>query len=403
MSDGHPTTRGFQRWWGCAGLNLGASIQPVFIVILTGVVLCLGTATAQPNNTFTVANVAVDVTQATAAAARERALAEAEVRSFNTLLRRLTLRADHHRLPVMERHDIAPFIQEFAVSNEKTSRVRYLASLTYRFKPSKIRRFLRDVGIQFAETQSKPVLVLPVYRAVGVVVLWDDPNPWREAWADITAVSGLVPFRHPRGDLTDIATVGAEQAEQGDRAPLSAIAKRYKVSDTLVAVASLIASRRGDPILEISVNRYGDGQSDQTFITSLAAQPGESARDITRRAAKEVAAQTEDQWKRDNFLQFENAAVLAIRIRLSTLRDWVEAKRRLTKVAVVRQTDLILLSRDEVRINLHYLGDVEQLSLALSQADLLLSEDESGWNLQLNDNADRGDQNSPRRVGRGAT
>ena len=404
MSEGCPFFKGFQRQEACVRRQWRLGRTMLVVSILAGYFLASGTpVAAQSVNAFTVADVAVDVTGATATAARESALAEGENRSFNILLRRLTLRADHDRLPVMERADIAPFIQEFGVANEKTSRVRYLATLTYRFKAAEVRNLLRDLGIQFAETQSKPVLVLPVYRSLGVEALWDDPNPWRQAWRELTSAEGLVPFRHPRGDLTDIATIGAEQAAKGDRGPLSAIAARYKVADALVTVASLRASRRGDPILEIAVNRYGDGQSDQTIVTSLEAQAGESVRDITVRAAREVAAQIEDQWKRDNLLQFDNAAVLAIRMRLEALRDWVKAKRRLGQVAVVRQTDLILLSRDEVRINLHFLGDVEQLSLALAQADLLLSEDESGWNLRLSETAKAGDKRPPRNAGEGAT
>ena len=32
------------------------------------------------------------------------------------------------------------------------------------------------------ESGGKPIVVLPVYQDGASIVLWDDPNPWREAW-----------------------------------------------------------------------------------------------------------------------------------------------------------------------------------------------------------------------------
>ena len=92
------------------------------------------------------------------------------------------MRIDHKRLPVMDPKQVATYVKDFNVTNEKNSEIRYLADLTYRFKPNDIRLLLRDNEIQFAETISKPMLVLPVYQIAGAVFLWDDPNPWREAW-----------------------------------------------------------------------------------------------------------------------------------------------------------------------------------------------------------------------------
>jgi hypothetical protein len=50
---------------------------------------------------------------------------------------------------------------------------------------------------------------------------------------------------------------------------------------------------------------------------------------------------------------------------------------------VIERVDLIVLSRNEARINLFYLGDPNQLKLALAQADLSLVEEEGSWTLSL--------------------
>ena len=46
---------------------------------------------------------------------------------------------------------------------------------------------------------------------------------------------------------------------------------------------------------------------------------------------------------------------------------------------------MVLLSLDEVRINLHYVGQTEQLTGALAQAELTLVNEDGEWVLYLAD------------------
>ena len=249
-------------------------------------------------------------------------------------------------------------------------------------QPAEIRNLLRDEGIEFAETKSKPVLILPVFERAGAVALWDDPNPWRKAWTDMPKVDGLVPMRLAGGDLKDIGMLGAEQAVKGDRQRLAAIAERYAVSATIVAHATLERSRRGAPILKLEISTYGNEEREQSLATTLSADEGENENALIVRAAGLIRSMIEDQWKQENVLQFEQNSVLAAILPIKGLSDWVESKRRLAKVAVVERVDLVLLSRREARINLYYLGEPHQLKLALLQEDLKLTEEEDGeWTL----------------------
>ena len=349
-------------------------------------------AGAQTLDVFTVANIPVDVTAKTAAAARKQALADGEKCAFELLLKRLTTRIDHQRLPVLEAKEISSYVQDFGVANEKNSLVRYLANLTYRFKPRDIRFLLRDSDIPFAETRSKPILVLPVYQVAGAVSLWDDPNPWWQAWANrskdtksakIVKIDGLMPMILASGDLTDISIIGAELAVKGDEQRLAAIAKRYRVATTMVALATLSSTSRGKPVLKISIFRYGENESRQAFSTEITAQQGEGIDALLNRAAVEIRARIEDQWKADNLLEFERADVVAVTLPITGLKHWVDAKRRLARVAVIENTELVLLSRNEVRLNIHYIGEAEQLKLALAQADMVLTKDEGNWIVKL--------------------
>ena len=341
-------------------------------------------AGAQAPGVFEVKGVAVDVTAETAAQARERALAEGEGVAFRRLLERLTLRADHPRLPKPNPREISLYIKDFSVADEKTSAVRYLARLSYRFQAGPIRRLLTDSDLPFAETPSKPVLVLPVYQAAGALLLWDDPNPWREAWKAVPPLDGLVPLALPLGDLADIAAIVAEQAVKGNARLLNAVAARYGAGDAIVAHGTLgISARLGRPELEVFVTRYGTALQEQTIVKSFSSAEGEGIDGLLGRAAVELARQVEDNWKKDNLLEFETSAVAAAKVPIQRLQDWLEVRKRLSGIAVVDRVDMILISLDEVRINIHYFGAAEQLVLALEQADLVMSAGGGEWVLGL--------------------
>ena len=356
----------------------------VAITLLLSPLLAGQAANAQVRNVFEVKGVAVDVTADTAAAARGQALAEGERIAYGRLLERLVPIAKQHLLPDLGSAEVAQLVKDLSVAEEKTSAVRYLAKLDIRFKSEEIRRLLIDYGVPFAETPSKPVLVLPVYQAAGALLLFDDPNPWRDAWGKGTGGDGLVPLVLPLGDLADIAAIGAEQAIGGDAQRLDAVAGRYGAGDTLVAHATL----RLDPLsrrsnVEVYLTRYGTALQEQTFVKSYTAKGEESLDDLLARAAADLSRQVQDNWKNDNLLHFTRKAVVAVTVRIGGLGDWLAVRERLERVAVIRKAELVLLSRDEVRVNLHYIGEPEQLSLALEQADLTLSRDGDDWILDL--------------------
>jgi len=354
----------------------------LFVLLAAFFLVVGGSAGAAGNDVFVVRGLKVDVTAASTAEARDKALAVGERTAFRQLLERLTLRADHVRLPAFSGGQIAAFVLDFEVAEEKASAVRYLATLNYSFKADAVRRLLIDREISFAETTSKPVLVLPVYQAAGTLLLWDDPNPWRQAWVQRPEKFSLVPAILPGGDLADIATIGPEQAVDGDGQRLSAIAARYDAGDTIVAHATMNMDR-GRPDLEVYVTRYGTAQQEQTVVKSFTSGEQESLELLLARAAVELTSQIEDNWKRDNLLQFGQQAVVAVKIRIGGLGDWLDIRKRLAGVAVIRKSDLVILSLDEVRVNLHYIGDPDQLALALEQADLVITREGDGWVLEL--------------------
>ncbi len=350
-------------------LRLRAAI--IFVVIFLPHAAAAQSA-AGSEEVYTVADVSVDVTAETAAQARERALSEGQLKALERLFRRLTRRADHSRLPVVDDRRATFMVRDFEISDEKTSSVRYLARVTYRFKSAEVRRELRAAGIPFSETASQPVLVLPVLRPAASLNLWDEPNPWRDAWSTLPSGDrGLVPILVPFGDLSDIADISAEQAADGRGENLRAIAGRYGARDALVAIASLSPTLSGRDAIDVAVTRVGITTQDPVLL-DFSIQTGESLDELFIRAAQETAAAVEDAWIAANSLRFGEEQMMIVSVALEDLNDWVAVRSRLDGVPVVSGFQLRSLRRRAAMVELSFIGDEDQLADSLAQRDLVL-------------------------------
>ena len=76
---------------------------------------------------------------------------------------------------------------------------------------------------------------------------------------------------------------------------------------------------------------------------------------------------------------------MAIAIPITGIKHWLLIQKRLKKVALIRNLVLVLLALDEARVNLHYVGEPEQLQVALGQADLAMVQEDGEWVIYLAD------------------
>jgi len=191
-----------------------------------------------------------------------------------------------------------------------------------------------------------------------------------------------VPTQIPTGTLADIAAIGAEQAMDGDPQRLKAIGNRYGASDALVAFGVMrIEAAKARRVLDVYFTRFGRQLKEQTEVISFPQNTDETVPALLARAAQELTYVVEDNWKRDNLLRFDRAGMIAVVVPIKGLKDWLKVRAMLAGVAVLRRTDLVLLSKERAHLNLHYIGETNQLALALEQADLKLVQENEQWRL----------------------
>lgn len=356
------------------------------LIVVAG--LWVASATAQTSNSaatvFAARGIPVDATAETAAAARDIAIKQGQEQAIASMLRRITFRGDHSRLPTVPPKEINNIVEGIEFKDEKTSPTRYLAKLTVSFKSERIRQLLRAEGIPFTETRAKPVLVLAVFERAGALLLFDDGNPWRTAWERHQFIEdALFPIVLPEGDLRDVAAVGPERAIAGDATTLRRIGDRYGVESVFIAHASLRINfaTGGVPELTVTLHRFGsvgEGAEIQTFTGAAGQPPSEFFDDVVTLIARRL----EEDWKRQTAPQFDTELKLSARVPLAELKDWVAVRTRLARNAMIKKVELTSLSREDAQVVLHYLGQPAQLMITLAQDDLELIDEEGFWLLQ---------------------
>ena len=289
----------------------------------------------------------------------------------------------------------------FEIDRELVSTTRYRASLTVDFDPAEVRRLLRESGVAYAETVSKPVLVVAVQRDPGGILLWEDGNRWRRAWEERPPHGGLVPILLPLGDIIDLGAVAAKRALASDAEALGALGRLYGTSEVAVAVAGLSGSSAvakpsapaeadtegadgeasaAGRALTLSLRRIAAGD-ELAVAQTLIGRAGESERSLLERGTDRVVTLLEDAWKAANLIRYDEDHVLQATVPIASLGEWVSIQRRLAALAMVGVVEIDSLSLREGQLTLRYHGTADQLRLALDQSDLALTPLADEWML----------------------
>ncbi|MSO66002.1 MAG: DUF2066 domain-containing protein [Alphaproteobacteria bacterium] len=333
------------------------------------------------DSAFVVARVAVDVMAESAASARDQAVADGQKQALDRLLRRLVLRSDYGLLPRVDAALVSALVLDFEVENERTSSKRYLAYLTVRFKGNEVRNLLGDAGLSFSETVARPRLVLPILETSGTAYLWEDPNPWREAWMS-RPLDGNSPYPYAfaRGDSQDQSILGLAPAGRGDDQRVLALAARYNFREVVVVRATLDADpATSRPRLQVNLRAIGAAVAAAQF--SVIGESRDRLAPLFADAVERSIMRLEEDWKRDNLLRLDSLARLSVSVPIEALPALVEIRRRLAGAPIVKRVDVSAVSKVDAQLILHFYGDPPQLVGALAQRDLLLTQRDGYWTL----------------------
>lgn len=233
-----------------------------------------------PEGMVTVTDIILDKTDKNAVLARDQAIVDAQRLAFQTLVQRSMPEERFKSYLLPDDKTISTLVQDFEIKNEQISSNRYVANFTVRFSPG-IAEYIESAGGVLGDmrTPSKvlwstdkasssavpsaalSVLVLPYFKNnLGKNVLWEDLNPWREAWQKFEnsdSRPGLT-VSVPTGDISDISFGSSDAVWAGDYSALDKLKEFYKADVVALAVAY-----SSDTDIRVDVYYYRDGRLDR--------------------------------------------------------------------------------------------------------------------------------------------
>ena len=336
---------------------------------------------AAGDDLYTVGSIKLDATAADSNTARSDAISEGQEQGLTLLLKKLTLPKDKAKLPSLTREEVAGYVQDFEIFNERRSDQRYMAELKVRFKREEIRRLLVAAGVPFSEAASIPIVVLPVYREGEAVTLWEDSNPWREAWRRLEIKNEAVSLIVPMGQLADVLAIDVGQALAGDRGSLREFASTYGAGETWVVIATISFAGSNQGFVDVTMQNFG------VTVGALEIERFEMAGDETLegfllRAAEQMAQRIEYDWKVSNLLSFDEEASIEVVYLVEGWAEWQSIVARLRRVSVVQDVAIVALSRSKANLRIKFLGGIERFALLLQKKDLRLEQEAGNWMIQ---------------------
>jgi hypothetical protein len=324
-------------------------------------------AAAQSNPLYTVSGVSVDVSDKDASRAKLKAISEAQVKAFGVLVDRLAGEGAGARLQGLSPAEIGRMMASLSIEEERMGPGRYIARLTVRFLPERVRTALAQAGISYSEERAPPIVVLPVWRDAQGTVAWSD-NPWRSAWLALHAEEATVPVIVPLGDLADSQTITPEEAVEGRQDKLLALRSRYSAEAVLIAVAE----PAGDSAVRATL--LGDTPFGRiAFEETIAAAEGGVAA-AAMKAAAEFHAGLMAQWRN---LQAPSrpAAVqaLPVAVPFSRFEEWNMIRSQLLSTPGVAGVDVSTLAKNGAIVRVNYAVPLEELQAALAEKRLNLA------------------------------
>ena len=361
----------------------------VWLVVASTVILALGVASGwavaqTSSDLFTVHNIAVDLSGDNLAALRDKAIAAAPQQAVSQVLQRLAPSSDWGRLPKVSDKEAQDLVLDVVVDQEKRSSVRYLATLSVRFKPDAIRRVLRNASIAYAEWRGRPIAILPIWQSDNGPLLFEPNNPWRDAWK-AGGTQGIVPLVIPQPPPTGQTDpfLAPVQVASGSADELATIARRYNTTDVIVAVAQPHQQENNRFKLDVTLFSVGPVGGLLTGARSYLGEVNETSETVLRRAVDDLTKTVNDGWRGGNTLQFDRSGTLTVVSPLSgSLAEWTQLREKLVRSTPVRSFEVVSISRSEANLILHFVGDQSQLEAIFTQNGLSLTQSDDHWILQ---------------------
>ena len=321
---------------------------------------------------FGAASIAIDKIAATAAEAQKTGVDAAAQTAFRQVLNRLLLsRADQDEFAAAHSYDA--FTDFVHIIEEKNLEKRYIARLDFCFDAERMRKAIRNADLRWAELQSPPILLLPVWKDPDGASAWLKSNGWIAGWQDaVDDYQGLVSLRRLPHSLTHERRFRGADLLAGDPIKLAAAARIAEAEQVLV-VAATLDYKGNKRIVDVTVRLFDKtGQPITTILSQSDIILGKTDVKPLDAIRQTILGRIEGSWHSANLINSGAAGFLLADVPVTSVKQWSDRLAALRQVAVIKNVSIRTLDSNGGSVLLALVGSKEALQNALASHDLAL-------------------------------
>lgn len=324
--------------------------------------------------------VAVDVTGESKDDAKEQGIKQAQQEAMMSLLMKLNpeqarliyKHLDPARLPAMVQK-IEP-LEEHRIGN------RYWAKLRVYFYDQAVDQ-LMALALRTEDAKGVPLrratIILPLYQESGQTQLWEEKNPWKQAWVNASFEVGRGNLIVPYGDVTDSSNVSAFSIQGIKRKEIHPLLLRYGAGAAVIVRANYRPDEA--KTIRVTVRRLGvtkDELSDQTYQGDIT----ESKEALFARVARDISNQLLERQAEDLAVQeraTDGGKAIDVTTPIRTLKDWTTLRDRLQAISSVQRIEPVRMDAREVKYRIITKITPDALALQLQNLKIRVTKAQS--------------------------
>ena len=312
---------------------------------------------------FGAASIAIDKIADTAAEAQKTGVDAAAQTAFHQVLNRVLLSsADQDEFAAEHSYDA--FTDFVHIIEEKNLEKRYIARLDFCFDAERMRTAMQNAGLQWAELQSPPILLLPVWKDPDGASAWLKNNSWIAGWQDaVDHYQGLVSLRRLPHSLTHERRFRGADLLAGDPIKLAAAARIAEAEQVLV-VAATLDYKGSKRVVDVEVRLFDKtGQPITTILSQsdiMLDKFDNKPLDATRQT---ILGRIEGSWRSANLINSNAAGYLLVDVPVTSVKQWSDRLAALRQVAVIKNVNIRTLDTNGGSVSLALVGSREALKM----------------------------------------
>ena len=258
------------------------------------------------SSSFYIKNISVDLTKSSIMKARSEAELKAKLVGFKRLIKRLTIRDKQIKI---NNSEISQLVNYLKINKEANSDKRYKANFDICFKRISVIDFFRKKKIMYSETFRETIAVLPIFKGLRGVIIWDKNDLWYKKWKqELIVDDGLVKLELAEGNFYFNRNLNTKSFSNFDKKLIKNLIKNEKTNSLLLAFAEPVLKTDGKTYLLTYAKFYNkDGDLENTIYRNTTSLTKTSSvfdikENLFRKEVINIIDSIQKNWKEDNLI-----------------------------------------------------------------------------------------------------